>query len=144
MPAERPLSRAQARMLEAIRDFGDPYYHIAGTGQSRHGGAAGTIASLHRRKLILSKTTRGRYRYMLTLAGREALIEYLRRVDRFGSILVERNAMSRSRHVRPPRQRTDPNTSPKKPDAGRRWRKRNILAKKLPPRDVRKLPPVDE
>jgi len=89
MPADRPLSPAQARMLESAHETGDPFHHIHGTGQARHGGAEGTRSSLVRRKLMYSKTSRGRFRYLLTRAGRDALIAYLRRVDRFGTILVE-------------------------------------------------------
>lgn len=57
------LSPAQWEMLFSAADHGDPYYHISG--QSAHGGAAGTYAKLTRLKLLDDNG--------ITEAGREAV-----------------------------------------------------------------------
>lgn len=44
------LSRAQMRMLEDVAEHGEPYMRVHG--QSAHGGASATIASLMRLRLI--------------------------------------------------------------------------------------------
>lgn len=67
---ERKLSSAQLRMLRSTRDFADPFNHVHG--QAAHGGGAGTLASLIRRKLVEYPTKPGA-QWKLTKAGDRAL-----------------------------------------------------------------------
>ncbi len=54
--------------------------------------------------------------------------------------------MSRTKHVRPPRTRGNPHTSPKKPDSGRRWQRRYRRRHDIQPHrdEKRALPTGDE
>ncbi len=58
---------AQRRMLESVRDYGEPLAHLHG--RSAHGGASGTLAVLRRRGWV----TRGVAPMTLTPAGETAL-----------------------------------------------------------------------